>query len=302
MSAVCAEKVLAACKGSAEKTHHINAYIYGHRMNIIGITDLTIPELKLYTELNEPQLLHYYEPEGGIFIAESAAVIERALDAGHEPLSFLLEERMIREHETLLNRCGNVPMYAAKLSVLIELTGYTVTRGMLCAMRRPAPAEPSRILRDARRVAVLEDITNPTNVGAIFRNAAALSMDAVLLTKNCSDPLYRRAIRVSMGTVFQIPWAYLPQEHMAFLKSMGFETAAMALSDNAQHIRSAGLGEIDRLAVLLGAESTGLSEKTLRASDHIVKIPMSHGVDSLNVAAASAVAFWELQSRSSSLI
>lgn len=263
-------------------------------MNIIEITDLAMPELKLYTELNEPQLLHYYEPAGGIFIAESAAVIERALDAGHEPLSFLIETRMLKEHAALLARCRDVPVYVAELSVLVRLTGYTVTRGMLCAMKRPAATDPALVCRDVRRVAVLEDITNPTNVGAIFRNAAALSMDAVLLTSRCSDPLYRRAIRVSMGTVFQIPWAFLPSDYMPFLKSMGFETAAMALSENACDIRDPKLKKPAKLAVLLGTESTGLSEKTLRECDYIVKIPMGHGVDSLNVAAASAVAFWEL--------
>ena len=263
-------------------------------MSFIEIKDLQAPELKVFTELNEPQLLHYYEPNGGIFIAESANVIERALDAGLEPISMLLETRMIEGQEKLLQRLGDIPVYIAELSVLIDLTGYTVTRGVLCAMKRPERRTPKEVCQNARRVVLLEEITNPTNVGAIFRSAAALSMDAVLLTRRCSDPLYRRAIRVSMGTVFQIPWAYIGEEHMRELKGLGFQTAAMALCENSIPVDAPELKEIPRLAILLGAESTGLLPETIAASDYRVQIPMSHGVDSLNVAAAGAIAFWEM--------
>ncbi|MCR5107909.1 MAG: RNA methyltransferase [Lachnospiraceae bacterium] len=264
-------------------------------MNRIEITDLSLPELKLYTELNEPQLLHFYEPNGGIFIAESAAVIERALDAGCEPISFLIERKMENGFEYLFERAGEIPVYVGELSVLRQLTGYTVTRGMLCAMKRPLMKSVTDVCGEAKRVVVLEDITNPTNVGAIFRSAAALGMDAILLTKRSSDPYYRRAIRVSMGTVFQIPWAYTDGDYMATLKDMGFQTAAMALSDNSVSPDDPLFGSVERLAILLGSESTGLSSETIEKSDHIIKIPMSHGVDSLNVAAASAVAFWALR-------
>ncbi len=251
----------------------------------------------MYTDLNEPQLRHYYEPEGGIFIAESAAVIERALDAGCEPISLLIEDRMAEAHEALLDRCGGVPIYTGELSLLRNLTGYTVTRGMLCAMHRPEEADMMAVCRGVCRVVLLEDITNPTNVGAIFRSAAAMGMDAVLLTRRCSDPLYRRAIRVSMGTVFQVPWAYVDGNYMCALSGLGYKTAAMALSAEARSIDDEEVKGAEKLAVLLGSESTGLSSKTLLASDFIIKIPMSHGVDSLNVAAASAVAFWELGRR-----
>ena len=263
-------------------------------MDRIEITGLSIPELKLYTELNEPQLLHYYEPKGGIFIAESAAVIERALDAGCEPVSFLIERKMEEGNEDLFNRWEGIPVYVGELSVLRELTGYTVTRGMLCAMKRPPLRDAGEICEGAERVVVLEDITNPTNVGAIFRSAAALGMDAVLLTPRCSDPLYRRAVRVSVGTVFQIPWAYIDRDCPGFLKEHGFETAAAALKPDAISPDAPVLKSADRLAVFFGSESTGLRQDTIDRCDRIIKIPMNLNVDSLNVAAASAVIFWEL--------
>ena len=263
-------------------------------MDRIEITELSIPELKLYTELNEPQLLHYYEPKGGIFIAESAAVIERALDAGCEPVSFLIERKMEEGNEGLFNRWEGIPVYVGELSVLRKLTGYTVTRGMLCAMKRPQPRDAGEICENAGRIVVLEDITNPTNVGAIFRSAAALGMDAVLLTPRCSDPLYRRAVRVSVGTVFQIPWAYIKEDCPGFLKGHGFETAAAALTPDAISPDAPVLKSADRLAIFFGSESTGLRQDTIDKCDHIVRIPMNRNVDSLNVAAASAVMFWEL--------
>ncbi len=271
----------------------------GGRANIIEIQDLSLAELSIYTDLNEPQLLHYYEPNGGLFIAESAAVIERALDAGCEPVSLLLEKRMVEGQEKLLSRVGEVPAYVGELALLRKLTGYTVTRGMLCAMRRPKRKSLEELCADhsLRRVTLLEDITNPTNVGAIFRSAAAMGLDAVLLTRRCSDPLYRRAIRVSMGTVFQIPWAYVDEDYMLKLSDLSFRTAAMALLPDARPIDDPRLKSEEKLAILLGTESTGLLPETIAKCDYIVQIPMCHGVDSLNVAAASAVAFWELAGR-----
>ena len=266
-------------------------------MKRIDITSLSMPELALYTDLNEPQLRHYFEPDGGIFIAESAAVIERALDAGCEPVSFLCETRMTEDHAALLERCKDTPVYVVTLELLINLTGYTVTRGMLCAMKRPVQKRAEEVCGAAHRLTVLEDITNPTNVGAIFRSAAALGMDAVLLTRRCSDPLYRRAIRVSMGTVFQIPWAYVEEDYLVHLRQAGFQTVAMALTEDSVPLTDPRLRKADKLAVLLGTENTGLRPETISACDYRVRIPMSHGVDSLNVAAASAVAFWELGSR-----
>ena len=269
--------------------------------NIIPITDFAAPELVVYARLTEVQLLNRQCPEEGVFIAESPKVIERALDGGCRPLSFLVEDKHIdTQARELIRRCGEVPVYTAPFDVLTQLTGFKLTRGMLCAMRRPAPRTAEEVCAGARRVAVLENVMNPTNVGAIFRSAAALNMDAVLLTPGCSDPLYRRCLRVSMGTVFQIPWAFLPgagQETapgMETLKTLGFKTVAMALRDDSLSIRDPRLNAEEKLAVLLGTEGEGLASSTITGCDYTVRIPMSHGVDSLNVAAASAVAFWQL--------
>lgn len=273
--------------------------------NIIEITDLSAPELDVYARLNETQLLHYYEPDSGIFIAESPKVIERALDAGYVPLSLLLEHKHIESQaREIIARCGDIPIYTAEFNILTQLTGFQLTRGVLCAMRRYALPSVEEVCAGARRIAILENVVNPTNVGAIFRSAAALNIDAVLLTPACSNPLYRRASRVSMGTVFQIPWTYLgnggyewPEQGMQLLHRLGFKTAAMALSDKAISIDNPQLMSEDKLAIILGTEGDGLSERTIADCDYTVCIPMSHGVDSLNVAAASAVAFWQLGNR-----
>ena len=263
-------------------------------MELIEITDFSAPELDVYARLTEAQLLNRFEPKKGMFIAESPKVIMRALDAGCVPVSLLVERNHINEEAAdAIARCSNVPVYTASLEVLTRLTGFQLTRGMLCAMRRPAPRAAAEVIREARRVAVLEDVMNPTNVGAIFRSAAALGIDAVLLTPACTDPLYRRSARVSMGTVFQIPWAWLP-EGIPHLQTLGFKTAAMALTDNSLSIDDPILTNQERLAIVLGTEGDGLAETTIAGCDYTVKIPMSHGVDSLNVAAASAVAFWQL--------
>lgn len=270
-------------------------------INQIRITDFNATELDIYARTKEIVLLNRAKPEDGIFIAESPKVIERALDSGCEPISILMEERHIEgEGKSVLERCGDIPVYTAEFDVLKELTGFPLTRGMLCAMRRPAPLSLQQVCENATRLAILEDVVNPTNVGAIFRSAAALGMDAVILTQACSDPLYRRAIRVSMGTVFQIPWTYVdksvewPDEGMKFLHDMGFKTAAFALKDDSVGIDDPQLMSEEKLAVLLGTEGDGLATETIADCDYTVKIPMSHGVDSLNVAAASAVAFWQL--------
>lgn len=267
--------------------------------NIVPISDFLAPELDVYARLTEVQLLNRQDPEKGMFIAESPKVIERALDAGCQPISFLADWKQIRgEASGLIARCSHVPVYAAEASVLRQLTGFPMTRGALCAMRRPRPLEAEAVCRGARRMVVLENVVNPTNVGAIFRSAAALNMDGILLTGDCSDPLYRRAIRVSMGTVFQVPWTYLEDDRdragIGMLRRLGFCTAAMALREDTVSIDDPGLQKAERLAIVLGTEGNGLSEETIAACDHTVKIPMSHGVDSLNVAAASAVAFWQL--------
>ena len=260
---------------------------------IIQITDISAAELDAYARLNEAQLLHYYEPDEGIFIAESPKVITRALDAGYEPISMLVEKRHINgEAKELLSRC-NVPVFTTDEDILTKITGFRLTRGALCAMRRKPLLDISEVCRDARRIAVLENVMNPTNVGAIFRSAAALNMDAVLLTEGCSDPLYRRAERVSMGTVFQVKWTYF-DGNISTLKRLGFASAAMALDDNSISISDPALKAEKKLAVILGTEGDGLAAKTISDCDYTVKIPMTHGVDSLNVAAASAVAFWEL--------
>ena len=270
---------------------------------IIELTDLDErEELQLYTSLNEAQLLHYYEPNGGIFIAESPKVIERALDAGCQPVSFLMEKKHVQtQGREILERCPDGPVYVAKPEILAQVTGYQLTRGMLCAMKRPDLLPVEEVCKHAKRIAVLENVVNPTNVGAIFRSAAALGMDAVLLTGGCADPFYRRAIRVSMGTVFQIPWTYIevktcawPEEGLSCLRKMGFKTAAMALKKESVSIDDENLLAEEKLAVILGTEGDGLATDTIADCDYTVLIPMVHGVDSLNVAAASAVAFWEL--------
>lgn len=273
--------------------------------NIIEITDFSAPELDVYARLTEAQLLNRHEPEKGLFIAESPKVVERALNAGCVPVSLLLERKHITgQAREVIARCGEIPVYTADFEVLTKLTGFQLTRGVLCAMRRPRLPDAEEICAGARRIAVLENVMNPTNIGAIFRSAAALNIDAVLLTPACSNPLYRRAIRVSMGTVFQVPWTYLgsessewPQPGIRQLQNMGFRTAAMALSDTAIRIDDPRLSAEEKLAVILGTEGDGLSSCTIADCDYTVRIPMSNGVDSLNVAAASAVAFWQLGSR-----
>ena len=278
--------------------------------NIIEITNFNSPELDVYARLNENQLFHHYEPESGIFIAESPKVVERALDAGYEPVSLLLEKKHVTsEAKNIIARCGDIPVFTAELDVLTQLTGFQLTRGVLCAMKRKPLPTVEEVCVGARRVAILENVMNPTNIGAIFRSAAALNMDAVLLTSACSDPLYRRAIRVSMGTVFQIPWTYLdgeieqkesgkyPKSDISRLKELGFKTAAMALCDDSVNIDNPRLMSEDKLAIILGTEGDGLATSTIDGCDYTVCIPMSHGVDSLNVAAASAVAFWQLSNR-----
>lgn len=261
--------------------------------NIIEIKDFSAPELDVYARLSEAQLLHYYEPNGGLFIAESPKVIERALDAGCKPVSLLLEPKHITgEAAGIIARCGDIPVYTAELDVLTQLTGFQLTRGVLCVMHRPQLPSVNEVCDGARRIAVLENVMNPTNIGAIFRSAAALNIDAVLLTSACSNPLYRRASRVSMGTVFQVPWTYI--EDIQLLHELGFKTAAMALCDDSVSIDDARLHAEEKLAIVLGTEGDGLATSTIADCDYTVKIPMSHGVDSLNVAAASAVAFWEL--------
>lgn len=269
--------------------------------NWIEITDFNAPELDAYARVSELQLLRYYEPKPGLFIGESPKVIERALNAGYEPVSFLVEHRDLKgEASELLSRFPELPVYTAEYEVLTKLTGYALTRGILCLMKRKSLPSVKEVCKNARRIAILENVVNPTNVGAIFRSAAALHMDAVLLTPGCSDPLYRRAARVSMGTVFQIPWTFFdkkiswPEKGMEILRDLGFKTAAMALCDDSVGIDAPELMEEEKLAVILGTEGDGLAAQTIADCDYTVKIPMSHGVDSLNVAAASAVAFWEL--------
>ena len=272
---------------------------------IIPIMDFMAPELDVYARLSENQLYHLYEPDAGIFIAESPNVIERALNAGYEPLSFLAETReLYGDAQRILMRCEHTPVYTAECEILTRLTGFALTRGLLCAMRRKPLPTLEAVCAGARRIAVMERVMNPTNVGAIFRSAAALGMDAVLLTPGCSDPLYRRAARVSMGTVFQIPWTFLdekicswPEEGQKNLRKLGFRTAAMALKQDSVSVDHPALMAEERLAIVLGTEGDGLSEKTIADCDYTVMIPMAHGVDSLNVAAASAVAFWELGKR-----
>ena len=262
--------------------------------NIIEIKDFSAPELDIYARLTENQLLNREHPEDGIFIAESPKVVERALHGGYEPVSLLVETKHIDgQAAEIIARCGNVPVYTAEFHVLTQLTGFQLTRGVLCGMRRRQLPTVAEVCTGARRVAVLENVMNPTNVGAIFRSAAALNMDAVLLTPACSNPLYRRAIRVSMGTVFPIPWTWL--DDFSQLHQLGFQTAAMALDNRAISIRDPRLTQAEKLAIVLGTEGDGLAPSTIESCDYTVMIPMSHEVDSLNVAAASAVAFWQLQ-------
>lgn len=266
-------------------------------VNVREITDFSAPELDVYARLTENQLVNRAEPEKGMFIAESPLVIGRALDAGYTPVSFLMEPKDVETRgKALLERCGSIPVYVAELDVLTQLTGFHLTRGMLCAMyRKPLPAV-EQLCANAKRIAVLEDVMNPTNIGAIIRSAAALHMDALVLTSACSDPLYRRAIRVSMGNVFQIPWTYFPKgaDWTTQLHQLGFKTVAMALKEDSLDIYDPSLQQEDKLAVVLGTEGDGLAAETIAHCDYTVRIPMSHGVDSLNVAAASAVAFYQL--------
>ena len=265
--------------------------------NIIKIKNSNTEVLKIFALLSEPQLLHYFEPDLGLFIAESPKVIERALNAGYEPYALLMERRDVDgQMKDIIPLCGDVPAYTADYDEIAAVTGFKLIRGALCAFRRRQLPDTEALCKNARRVAVLENVVNPTNIGAIFRSAAALNMDAVLLTPACCDPLYRRSSRVSMGTVFQIPWTYLSSntDYTQQLRGMGFITAAMALSDNSVNIDAPELKTINRLAIVLGTEGEGLARKTIADCDYTVKIPMSHGVDSLNVAAASAVAFWQL--------
>lgn len=273
--------------------------------NIMEVSDLTLPALDVFTRLTEAQLRNRLEAEKGVFIAESPKVIARALDAGCEPLSLLMERKHIDgQGRDIIARCEGIPVYTADREVLADLTGYALTRGVLCAMRRPPLPSVEELCAGARRVAVLEGIVDSTNIGAIFRSAAALRMDAVLVTPTCSDPLYRRAVRVSMGTVFQVPWTRIgdqsadwPEAGLERLRALGFKTAAMALRDDSVSIEDPRLAAEERLAIVLGTEGDGLANHTIAGCDYTVRIPMAHGVDSLNVAAASAVAFWELRAR-----
>ena len=272
---------------------------------IIEITDLSRPELDVFCRLTEAQLRNRLEPEKGVFIAESPTVIGLALDAGYEPLALLTERKFIEGKAAgIIARCGEIPLYTGEREVLAGLTGYELTRGVLCAMRRPSPKDFREVSAGTRRVAVLENVVDSTNVGAIIRSAAALGIDAVLLTPSCCDPLNRRAVRVSMGTVFQIPWAYIgeqpadwPSPGLDWLNELGFKTAAMALREDSVSIDDEGLAAEPKLAIVLGTEGTGLTTRTIADCDYTVRIPMQHGVDSLNVAAASAVAFWQLRAK-----
>lgn len=265
---------------------------------ITEITDFSAPELDVYARLTEAQLLNREFPEKGLFIAESPKVIERALDAGYEPVSCLMEKRHIEgEGRQILHRIKDIPVFCAEFDILTQLTGFKLTRGMLCAMKRKPLPEVREICENKSRIVVLDKVMNPTNVGAVIRSAAALGMDAVLLTPGSSDPLYRRAARVSMGTVFQIEWTFLQNDSLDEIKALGFKTVAMALRDNSLSIRDPRLTDEEKLAVIMGTEGDGLSAKTIAKCDFTVKIPMYHGVDSLNVAAASAVAFYQLGSK-----
>ena len=267
-------------------------------MNIIEISSENRNETDIFTLVSERDLYHYYEPDHGIFIAESPKVIDRALDAGYEPLSLMMSRKDITgEAKEIVLRCGDIPLYTGDYDEITAVTGFELIRGAICAMRRRKLPAAEEICRDARRIAVLENVVNPANMGSIFRSAAALDMDAVLLTKGCTDPLYRRSSRVSMGTVFQVPWTFIGAAESGYtelLRDLGFSTAAMALCDDSVDIDDEALNSEEKLAVIMGTEGEGLRTSTIEACDYTVKIPMSHGVDSLNVAAASAVAFWQL--------
>lgn len=273
--------------------------------NIIELSDFSDPRLDVYARLTEAQLLNRFEPAKGMFIAESPKVIDRALNAGCKPVSLLMERKDIDgSAKEIIERCGDIPVFTADRDVLCQLTGYQLTRGVLCAMLRPKLPSVEEAVKGAKRIVILENVQNPTNVGAIFRSGAALGMDAILLTPGCSNPLYRRSARVSMGTVFQIPWTFIgeetadwPEKGMEQLRALGFKTAAMALSDNSVSIDDPALAKEEKLAIILGSEGDGLTDTTIADCDYTVKIPMYHGVDSLNVAAASAVAFWELRAK-----
>lgn len=273
-------------------------------MSIIPITDFDDPQLDIYARRSEGQLLHFYEPKEGIFIAESPRVIQTAFDEGYEPISFLVEERHVKtQAKHILEQYPDIPAYTASYDVLKKLTGFVMARGMLCAMHRKKLPSLTDVCKNTNRIVILENVMNPTNVGAIFRSAAALNMDAILLTKGCSDPLYRRSVRVSMGTVFQIPWTFVdhtvswPENGIRQLKELGYKTVAMALTNRSVSIDNQKLISEDKLAVVLGTEGDGLNDATISLCDYTAKIPMAHGVDSLNVAAASAVAFWQLSKR-----
>lgn len=266
-------------------------------LEYISITTFDDERLDIYARLSEKQLYRYNEPDLGLFVAESPKVITRALDAGYEPVSILVEDKTIKgETLEVIERC-QVTTFVADFNILTQLTGFHLTRGLLCAMKRKPLISLETICEQAKRIAVLEDVENPTNVGAIVRSAAALNIDAVIFNRECSDPLYRRAVRVSMGTIFQVPWTFVCDDYMALLKQLGFKTVAMALSDDSISLDDERLKQERKLAIILGAEGEGLKDETIAQSDYVVRIPMTHGVDSLNVAAASAVTFWELRSR-----
>lgn len=264
-------------------------------MPIIEISSLSYPGVEVFSTLTEAQLRNRIDPDKGLFIAESPKVIKVALDAGYEPLALLCERKhILGDAAAIIKRCGDIPVYTGDRELLARLTGYTLTRGVLCAMRRPVLPSVENVCRDARRIVVIDGVVDTTNIGAIFRSAAALGMDAVLLTRNSCDPLNRRAVRVSMGTVFVIPWTWLDGSP-AILREFGFRTAAMALTDNSVCIDNPALVAEPKLAIVMGTEGDGLPQETIAEADYVVRIPMSHGVDSLNVAAAAAVAFWQLR-------
>ena len=266
-------------------------------MQIIEINSLSHPGVEVFSTLTEAQLRNRLEPQKGIFIAESPKVIHVALNAGYEPLALLCERKHIEgDAASLIERCGDIPIYTGERELLASLTGYTLTRGVLCAMRRPAPKSVEEVCQDAKRIAVIDGVVDTTNIGAIFRSAAALGIDAVLLTPSSCDPLNRRAVRVSMGSVFLLPWTWL-EAPISSLRTLGFRTVAMALSDNSVPIDHPSLKDEPQLAIVLGTEGDGLSTQVIEETDYVVRIPMWHEVDSLNVAAASAVAFWELRAR-----
>ena len=266
-------------------------------MSVIEVTSLKHPGVEIFATLTEAQLRNRLEPEKGVFIVESPKVIRVALDAGYEPLSLLCERRHLDgDAADIIARVGEIPIYTGDRELLAALTGYTLTRGVLCAMRRPQPRSLEEVCREARRIAVIEGVVDTTNIGAIFRSAAALGMDAVLLTTNSCDPLNRRSVRVSMGSVFLVPWTWVePTAYPALLHRLGFKTAAMALRDDSVALDDPRLAAEERLAVIMGTEGDGLPAASIAAADYVVRIPMAHGVDSLNVAAASAIAFWELR-------